>query len=137
VIAAAGGLSVVLFAAAVWLRSPGLAAWAVALCGAGYAVFLGFRTTVDRWAPLVAAALFLAAELGYRASESSDSAPERDVVVRSSLLLAGGVLAAAALGSVLLAAAGGANAGLGLEALGVAAMVAALALIVGVVSRAR
>jgi hypothetical protein len=136
VIAAAGGLSFLFFVAALTLRSPGLVAWAVALCGAEYAVFLGFRTTVDRWAPLVAAAVFLAAELGYRATESSDPAPERDVVLRSSLWLAGGVLATTALGSVLLAAAGGANAGLGFEALGVVATVAALALVVAVVARA-
>jgi hypothetical protein len=137
VIAGVGALSLLFFAAALALRSPGLVAWAIALCGAEYAVFLGFRTTVDRWAPLVAAAVFFAAELAYRVTESSsDPAPERDVVVRSSLWLAGGVLAATALGSVLLAAAGGANAGLGFEALGVAATVAALAVVVAVVARA-
>jgi hypothetical protein len=136
VVAGAGGMSLLFYVAALALRSPGLVAWAIALCGGEYAVFLGFRTTVDRWAPLVAAAVFLTAELGYRATESSDPAAERDVVVRSSLWLAGGVLATTALGSVLLAAAGGANAGLGFEALGVAAAVAALALVVAVVSRA-
>jgi hypothetical protein len=136
VIAAAGGLSLLFFIVALAVRSPGLVAWAVVLGGAEYAVFLGLRTTVDRWAPLVAAAIFLAAELGYRVTESSDPALERDVVIRSSLWLAGGVLVATALGSVLLAAAGGVTAGLGLEALGVAATVAVLAFLVAAVARA-
>jgi hypothetical protein len=136
VIAAAGGLSLLFFVGGVALRSPALVAWAVGLGGAEYAVFLGFRTTVDRWAPLVAAALFLAAELGCRASESADPAPEGEVVLRGVFWVVGGVLAATALGSILLAAAGGANAGLGFEALGVAATIAALAFLVGVVARA-
>ena len=136
VIAAAGGLSLVFLAAALALRSPALVAWAIGVGGAEYAVFLGFRTTVDRWAPLVGAALFLAAELGFRASESADPAPEGDVVLRGAFWLMGGVLAAIAVGSILLAAAGGANAGLGFEALGVAATIAALAFLVAVVARA-
>jgi hypothetical protein len=137
VTAAIGGVSLLLSVAALAVRSPGLAAWAVALCGAEYGVFLGFRTVVDRWAPLLAGALFVAAELGYRATESSDPAPERDVVVRSGVWIVGGGLVAVAIGSVLLAASGGANVGLGFEAFGVAATVAALAVVVGVVARAR
>jgi hypothetical protein len=136
VVAGVGGAALVFFTAGVGFRIPGLAAWGVALCGAEYAVMLGFRTTVDRWAPIVAAALFVAAELAFRAAESGDSTPDREVAVRSSLWLAGGALLATALGSILLAAAGGANAGLGFEALGVAATVAALAFLVGVVARA-
>jgi hypothetical protein len=131
-----GGTSLLFFAAAVGFRLPALLAWAIALVGAEYAVFLSFRTTVDRWAPLVAGVVFLAAELGYRAIEPSDPVPERDVVARGALWLVGGVLTAVALGSVLLAAAGGANAGLGFEALGVVATVAALSFLVGVVARA-
>ena len=113
-------------------------AWAIAFGGAGYAVFLGLRGgTVDRWAPLVAAALFLAAELGYRTTEGSDSALERAVLVRSTLWLVAGAVGAAGLGSVLLAASGGVRAGQGLEALGVAAAVGAVAIVVSVVARAR
>jgi hypothetical protein len=112
-------------------------AWAVALCGTEYGVFLGLRGTVDRWAPLVAAALFLGAELGFRATERSASAPAGAVVLRSALWLAAGVAGTAALGAVLLAAAGGAAAGLGLEALGVGAAVLALGLVVTLVARTR
>jgi hypothetical protein len=136
VIAGVGGASLLFFVAALAFRSPGLVAWAIGLCGAEYAVFLGFRTTVDRWAPLVGGSVLLAAELGFRATEPPDPVAEPDVVVRSLLWLAGSVLAAVALGSILLAAAGGANAGLGFEALGVVATIATLAFLVGVVARA-
>jgi hypothetical protein len=135
-VASLGGASLVFFVVGVALRVPGLTAWSVVLCGVEYALVLGFRTTVDRWAPIVAAALFVAAELGFRCTEPVEPAPDRDVVLRSILWLAGGALVAVAVGSILLAAAGGANAGLGLEAVGVAATVAALAFLVGVVARA-
>jgi len=134
--AAVGGMSLLVFAAAVGFRFPALLAWAIVLVGAEYAVFLEFRSTVDRWAPLFAGAVFLAAELGYRAIEPPDPVSERDVVARGVLWLAGEVLTAVALGSVLLAAAGGANAGLGFEALGVLATVAALSFLVVLVARA-
>jgi hypothetical protein len=128
----------VLLGVGVTARAAAVVAWAVALGGAEYGVFLGLRGgTVDRWAPLVAAALFLAAELGFRAVEPPAPAPEGLVVVRAILWLATGVAGTAALGAVLLAAAGGTKAGVGLEALGVAATVAALALVVLVVARAR
>lgn len=136
VVAGVGAAAVLFFAAGVAFRIFGLAAWGVTLCGAEYGVMLGFRTTVDRWAPIVAATLFVAAELGFRAAESGDPIPDRDVTVRGGLWLAGGALVATALGSILLAAAGGANAGLGLEALGVAATIAVLTFLVGVVARA-
>jgi hypothetical protein len=131
-----GAASLLLLAAGVAVRRPALVGAAVAVCGAEYAVFLGFRGgTVDRWAPLVAAALFVGAELGYRAAEPSNPAPEPDLIVRSILWLVGGVLATTALGPVLLAAAGGAEAGLGLEALGVVAAATALVIVVALVAR--
>jgi hypothetical protein len=136
-LAGMGAASLLLMGAGVAARAPGAVAWAVALCGAEYGVFLGLRGgTVDRWAPLVAAALFIAAELGFRAVERSAPAPEGLVLVRAVLWLATVVAGTAALGAVLLAAAGGGGAGVGLEALGVAATVAALALVVLVVARA-
>jgi hypothetical protein len=123
---------------AVAARAPEAVAWAVAFCGAEYGVFLGLRGgTVDRWAPLVAAALFVAAELGFRAVEPRAPASEGLVLARTVLWLATAVAGTAALGALLLATAGGGGAGVGLEALGVAATVAALALVVLVVARAR
>jgi hypothetical protein len=137
VVAAVGGVSLVAFSAALALRWPALAAWGLAACGTEYGLFLGFRGgTVDRWAPLVAAALFVAAELGYRVVEPPEPVPERAVVLRATGWLLAGVLGTAVAGSVLLAAAGGGSGGLGLEALGAAAAVTVLALVVGVVWRA-
>jgi hypothetical protein len=133
-----GGFSLVLLLAAVGLRSPGLVAWAVAVYGAEYAVFLGFHgATVDRSAPVVAAALLVATELGYRVTEPSDPAPERAVVVRSIGWLFAAMVGAAALGAMLLAAAGAAHAGLALEALGAAAAVLALGFLIALVARTR
>jgi hypothetical protein len=129
---------VLLLGLGVAARAPAAVAWAVALCGAEYGVFLGLRGgTVDRWAPLVAAALFLAAELGFGAVGQRTPAPEGVLAVRSVLWLATGAGATAALGALLLAAAGGGGAGVGLEAVGVAATVAALAFVVLLVARAR
>jgi hypothetical protein len=137
-LAGIGGLSLLLLLAAVAWRASAPTAWAVALCGTEYGVFLGLEDgTVDRWAPLVAVALFLAAELGFRGAERSGPAPERAVVLRSALWLSAGVVGTAVLGALLLAAAGGAGGGVGLAAVGVAATVAVLALVVGVVARSR
>jgi hypothetical protein len=137
VLASVGGVSLLAFAAALVFRSPALAAWGLAASGTEYGLFLGFRGgTVDRWAPLVAAAVFLAAELGYRALEPPEPVPERTVVLRGVAWLLGGVLGTTLVGSVLLAASGGGTAGLGLEALGASAAVTALGLVVAVVWRA-
>jgi hypothetical protein len=137
VIGAVGALALALFAAALVWRVPALAAWGIAGCGTEYGLFLGFRGgTIDRWAPLVAAALFLTAELGYRAVERPEPAPEREIAVRSALWLVAYVLGAAVVGSILLDVAGRGHTGLGLEAAGAAAAVAVLAIVVAVVFRA-
>jgi hypothetical protein len=137
VIAAVGGASVLFFAAALAWRLPALAAWGVAGCASEYGLFLGFRGgTLDRWAPLVGAALFLAAELGYRAMARNEPEPDRELAVRSVLWLVGYVLGAAIAGAILLDVAGRGHTGLGLEAAGAGAAVAVLAVVAAVVSRA-
>ena len=137
VIAAVGGVSLVLLATALVFRSQAFAAWALACFGAEYGLFLGFRGgSVDRWAPLVAAVVIVAAELAFHAVEPPEPAPERRVVVRTILWLVGSGLAAAAVGTVLLSAAGGGGTGLGLEAVGAAAAVAAVGLLVAFAWRA-
>jgi hypothetical protein len=85
----------------------------------------------------VAAALFLAAEVAFRVLERSNAVADRDVVARGALWLVGGVVGTAVVGALLLVAAGGATAGLWLEGIGVAAAVAALAVVVGAVSSSR
>jgi hypothetical protein len=137
VLAGIGCLALALLALALVTRWPPLVAWAVAACGADYGLYLGLREqVVDRWAPLVAAALFLAAELGFRLVEPREPVPQREVVVRTTFWLAAGILAAATLAAVLLAAAGGGRAGLTLEAVGAAAAVVVVTLVVAVASRA-
>jgi hypothetical protein len=92
---------------------------------------------VDELAPLVAAGLFVAAELGFWSIEPSAALPERAVVVRRLLFLAAAALAVGLVGSVLLYAASGASGGLRLESLGVAAAVAALAIVALLARRSR
>jgi hypothetical protein len=137
-IAATGGAAVAFFLLGLAFRWPGGVAFAIAVAGAEYGVFLGFRGgSVDSRAPLVAAALFLAAEVGFRVLDPSSTAAEREVVARGAFWLVGGIVGTAVLGSLLLVAAGGATAGLWLEAIGIAAAVAALAVVVGAVSSSR
>jgi hypothetical protein len=137
-IVATVGVAVAVFLVSIAFRwSAGIAA-AIALAGAAYGVYLGFRGgAVDGWAPLVAAGLFLAAELGFRAIEPQTADVGREVVSRSAVWLLAGTVATAVTGALLLVVAGSATAGLWLEALGVAAAVAALALVVAVVSSSR
>jgi hypothetical protein len=109
----------------------------IALVGASYGGFLAIRNgDVDRWAPAVAAALFVAAELGYWSLERSPSRSERTVVLRRLGGLVGGAVVTALIGSLVLLIATGAAGGVLLEAAGVAAAVLALAAIARLASRA-
>jgi hypothetical protein len=109
----------------------------LALVGASYAVFLAVRNgSVDEWAPTVAAALFVAAELGYWSLERSPSRSERAVVVRRLAGLAGAAVVTVLVGSFVLVVATGAAGGVGLEAAGVAAAILAVAFIARLASRA-
>jgi hypothetical protein len=109
----------------------------IALVGASYGGFLAIRNgAVDRWAPAVAAALFVAAELGYWSLERSPSRSERTVVLRRLAGLVGGTVVTALIGSLVLLIATGAAGGVLLEAAGVAAAVLALAAIARLASRA-
>ncbi len=120
------------------LRSaPAFVACGVLLFGAEYATFLRSRSEVDRWAPLVAAALFLVVELGYRAVERDGGQPEGAVRRRDVATVLAAALASVGLGGLLLAAAGGADAGLGLEAVGAVSAVLVIGTVVGLVARSR
>jgi len=112
-------------------------ALALALSATAYGLYLGFRGgAVDGRAPIVAAALFVASELAFRAIEPP-SASERAIASRGAVWLLAGTVATAVVGALLLVVAGSGTAGLWLEAFGVAAAVAALAVVVTVVSRSR
>jgi hypothetical protein len=117
---------------------PSLVTAAIAAAGAAYAVKLSLGPrTVDAWAPLVAAALFVAAEVGFWSIEPSAARPERAVVVRRLVFLAAAAFTVALGGSALLYATTGASGGIGLESLGVAAAVLALAIVALLARRSR
>jgi len=97
---------------------------------------LGLRGgAVDAAAPAVAAALFLAAELGFWSLERSAARYDRAAAVRRLLGIGGGAVGTGLVGSLLLAVASGVNGGVGLEAAGVAAAVFTLAAIAYLASR--
>jgi hypothetical protein len=119
-------------------RWPSLLPVGLAGVGAGYAVLLGLRSgSVDSRAPIVAGALFVAAELGFWSLEPLDARAERIVVLRRLLVIAAGGLGAALIGSLLLVAAAEGSGGLGLEAVGVLAAVLTLGIVALLAARSR
>jgi hypothetical protein len=111
-------------------RWPSLLPLGLAGVGAGYAVLLGLRSgSVDPRAPIVAAALFVAAELGFWSLEPLDARAERIVLLRRLLFVAVGALGAALIGSLLLVAAAEWSGGVALEAVGVLAAVFTLGIV--------
>ena len=134
-----GGVGVVgcaLIAFALTLRQRSVLPVGLAGIGAAYAVFLGLRTgPVDPRAPLVAAALLAAAELGFWSLDPGAGPSERQVLVRRIVgLIAAGSLAGL-VGSLLLALTSGVNGGVGLEAAGVVAATLTLGAIAVLASR--
>jgi hypothetical protein len=109
----------------------------IALVGASYCVFLAVRNgAVDRWAPAIAAALYVAAELGYWSLERSPSRSERAVVLRRLAGLAAAAFVTALVGGLVLVVATGAAGGVALEAAGVVAATLTVATIARLASRA-
>ena len=119
-----------LLASGVVLRWPVLVPAALVALGGGYATLLGLEGgALDERAPLVAAALFVVAELAYWSLELRDAvADEPGAYARRLALVAALGLGALAVGAGLLAVvdAGG---GIGLEVVGAVAAVAALAIV--------
>jgi hypothetical protein len=119
-------------------RWPSLLSLGLACAGAGYAVLLGLRSaSVDPRAPIVAAALFVAAELGFWSLEPLDSRAERIVGLRRLLFIAAAGLGAALIGSLLLVAAAEGSGGIALEAVGVLAAVLTLGIVALLAARSR
>ena len=136
VVAGVGAAGCGLVVAALVLRRPAVFPVGLAGVGAAYAVFLSLRSgPVDARAPLVAAGLFVAAELGFWALERSPARSERVVVVRRLAGLAAGALFTGLVGSLLLVLTTGLRPGLGFEAVGVGAAVLALAAVARLASR--
>lgn len=99
---------------------------ALSLLVVEYAGFLLERGDVDARAPLYAAGLLVAGELGYAALEPPAT---RRAFARGAVLLAGVAAAGAALGTLLLAAAAASGGSLTEEIVGFAAATATIALV--------
>lgn len=130
--ASAGALAGLLLAAGLARRLPVSVPLAVLALGAGYGISLGVEGgTLDGRAPVLAAALFLLAELAYWSLELHEAvADEAGAYLRRIGLLSALALGALAVGAGLLAVVdAGDRGGLALEALGAFAAVAALAIV--------
>lgn len=136
VVLALGGAACAVAALGLAIRRWFVLAWAFALFGAEYAVFLRLRPdAVDVRAPLVAAGLLVVAELGFSAVGPEGGRAERPLVVAEILWICGGAFATVLAGGVLLVASGSATAGVALEAVGALAAVCAVGLVASVVRR--
>ena len=136
VVAAVGAAGCALIALALAARRPSVFPVGLAGAGAAYGVFVSLRSgPVDARAPLVAAALFVAAELGYSSLGHMDVHSERAVVVRRVAALAVGAIATGLVGSLLLALTTGVGGSVGLEAAGVGAAALTVAAIAALASR--
>jgi hypothetical protein len=129
-VAGIGAAGWALTAAALAGRWPSLLPLGLVGVGAGYTVFLSLRErTVDARAPLVAAAFFAAAELAFWSIEREEGRRDRSVLARRLVLLGGSALGVALLGALLLVLTSGVSGGVGLEAIGVVAAVATVAIV--------
>jgi hypothetical protein len=105
--------------------------WAIALAGAGYVTGRVGHGSADGFAAVVGAALLLAAELASWSIDDDRRIHEERTLVVSRGLLVGGLVAASALAGFVFvgAAAVSASAGVILSAVGMAAAIAAVAVI--------
>jgi len=105
--------------------------------GAAYSVFLGLHSgSVDTRAPLVAAALFAAAEAGFWSLEPQGAHETRASIARRLLVIGATALATALVGALVLVIAAGVRGGVALEAAGVGAAVLASAAVALLAARA-
>jgi hypothetical protein len=135
-VAALGGLGLFVTALALVTGWAAALPWGFVAVGAAYALFLSLRPgTVDGRAPMVAAALFVAAELSYWSIERRSWPSEGQVVARRLALLVSAGLAAALVGGLLLLLASERGNGIGQEAAGIAAAVLTLLVIAALARR--
>jgi hypothetical protein len=137
IVAAVGAAGCALMLVALVFRRPSVFPFGIAGVGGAYGVFLTLRGgDVDARAPAVAAALFIAAELGYWSFESTASRSERAPFARRVVALALAALCTALLGSLVLGLTTGVRGSVALEAVGVAAAALTAAAIALLASRA-
>lgn len=124
---AACALAVVGLAFRWWL----VLAWGFAAFGAEYAVSLRLRGGgVDAGAPLVAAALLVAAELAFDSVAPEGGARERSLVASELVALLAAAVVTVAVAALVLVVAGSARSGVALEAVGAVAAVGVVATVV-------
>jgi hypothetical protein len=130
-------VALVLLALALVLRLGRAVPWVVLAAGAAYLTGRAGNTVVDGKAALVGAALLLAAELAtWSIEHDARIAAERSLTIRRAARLGGLVGAAVLVNVILLGAAGvSAESDVLLAAVGVAASVSAIALIVRLARR--
>lgn len=135
-VAAVAGAAVLLLLAGLAGRWSGLLPWALALGGAAYAAFLVIdQSAIDAYAPIYGAGLLVVAELSYWSIERGVGGEGEGLGSRRVALIAAAVLVAGGIGGLILTMAElSVSGGLGLELLGVAAAIAALA-VIGVLAR--
>jgi hypothetical protein len=132
---ATGAISLLVLGAGLVLRWPTTVPWAVLVSGAGYLITREGHSVVDGWASVVGVALLLAAELASWSIEHDRRIrSERSLVVRRIGTLAALAAAALLVDFVLLAAAAvTASAGVLIAAVGVAAAVSAIGVVLRLV----
>jgi hypothetical protein len=136
VVAGVGAGGCVLIAIAFLARRPSVFPVGLAGVGAAYGVYLSLHSgAVDPRAPAVAAAFYVAAELGFWSLERTASRSERTVVVRRVVTVAAGAVFTGLVGSLVLGLTTGVGGGLALEAVGVAAAALTVAAIAVLASR--
>jgi hypothetical protein len=138
VVAGVGTVGWAVTALALAGRWPSLLPWGFVGVGGGYAVFLGLREgTVDPRAPIVAAVLFAAAELGFWSVEPRQGWSEPSVLVRRIVFIGAGALGTALVGALLLVLVADTSGGVGFEAIGVGAAVLTLTIVAVLTARSR
>jgi hypothetical protein len=126
-----GAFGLVLLVAGLVLRWPMTIPWAVLIVGGGYLLGREGNPVVDGWAAAIGVLLLLAAELAsWSIDHDARIAAERSLVVRRVVTLAALILSALIVNFLLLGTAGlSASAGVLLAAIGVAAAVTAVAVV--------
>jgi hypothetical protein len=129
--AVAGAAGLVLLTVGLILRWPTTIPWSVLLAGGGYLLAREGNAIVDGWAAAIGVLLLLAAELAsWSIEHDARIEAETSLVVRRAATLGGLVAAALLVNFMLLAAAGvSASSGVALAAVGVAAAVASIAVV--------
>jgi hypothetical protein len=129
--AVVGALGLGLLVVGLVLRWPTTIPWAVLLVGAGYVLSRAGNSVVDGWAAAIGVLLLLAAELAsWSIDHDTRIAAERSLILRRIAALSALVAGALLVNFLLLATAGfSASSGVLLAAVGVAAAVAAVTVV--------